>query len=59
MAGGAAPPARGCAAVRGVAEDDVPAASAGRLAGLQHSQAEGQPGRKGTVSVDAGAAGAV
>lgn len=49
--GGAAPSACSSAAVRGVAEDDVPAASAGQAAGLQHSQAEGQPGRAGAVSV--------
>lgn len=49
--GGAAPSACSSAAVRGVAEEDVPAASAQQAAGLQHSQAERQSGRTGTVSV--------
>lgn len=51
--GGAAPSACSSAAVCGVAEEDVPATSAGQAAGLQHSQAERQSGRTGTVSVDA------
>lgn len=50
VAGGAAPSARRPAGLRGVAEEDVPAAAAGQAAGLQHSQAEGQSGRTGTVS---------
>lgn len=51
--GGAAPSACSSAGLRGVAEEDVPAASDGQAAGLQHPQAEGQSGRTGAVSADA------
>lgn len=50
MEGGAAPPASSSAELRRLAEEHVPATSAGQAPGLQHSQAERQSGRAGTVS---------